>query len=1004
MEKMKKIHFKKRVKETLAVTLSMLMVLGTVLVPVKSEAKTVTDTMISVGDVLVQGDRIKFDNNTYGAVMFDVNVPGEEATMAGQFRPVDGSSSRQYEIGSMYYYDNNPTLEYPQDSTEPKIIIVNSKRTRNDEGREVLVIDGAEYNGFKVLYHHDEEVYREDYTYYRYGTTSSDKIDQPCRAPSVEDEHDSFGEVIGWSTNSDYYDSSSRGKFVPVGGDVKYSEFISYESNSSLDLYSVYNRTSPETELSVEMDDYSLEEEIPVPTVTTDRTDYEINYYKGDDTTSLGSEVPEKPGSYTIKVTAPATDSVITNGVLTSRGFVSEEATDTFTVTGFAKVSKAPEAIEGLAYTGEAQELIHIGEVENGVLNYRIFVDGEEELDFSETVPSATEVGDYTVQYMAVGIDGYDDSDIESIDVTIDKAEISPKVSIEGWTYGQTANSPSIDASTNPGGGEVKYLYKAVNAEDSTYETRVPSESGGFTVMAIVTETDNYKGGSGTADFEIAKASPKMVTEPTAKSGLVYNGSELALLDKKGSVEHGTLVYSLEESGNYSDSVPTAKDPGDYPVWYKVLGAQHYEDISPKKVTATIAKGKPTLSTAPKANTLTENGKAQALVTAGKAEHGTILYSTAKDGTYSTAVPTATKAGDYTVWYKVNGDTNYTNIDPASVGVKIAQKQEEKKEDKKEDKKEEKKEDNKTVLKSGSVSISVSSATYGGNPPTPVVTSTTNDVSKATILYKSAAAPDNTYSAKMPSEVGNYAAKVTLPANNEYAECSATCGFSISYLPLPQGAYTIEGTQGTQGWYKSAVKLLPGDGYQISVGNRGNFTAGPIDLSEANAGGVFYVRKAETGEQTDGIKIATLRIDAQVPQIHGMEGGGLYFADENGAVIGTASDKNLDKVLVDGKEVEVKADGKGNVTFDLPTGKRKQKVEITVLDKAGNETKMSVTTAPAWMQAGIIGEGEYFLEGDGTGYKTPTGTSVWTADGDATTYMPGITFYANEGDYNFHKH
>ena len=134
-----------------------------------------------------------------------------------------------------------------------------------------------------------------------------------------------------------------------------------------------------------------------------------------------------------------------------------------------------------------------------------------------------------------------------------------------------------------------------------------------------------------------------------------------------------------------------------------------------------------------------------------------------------------------------------------------------------------------------------------------------------------------------------------------------------------------------------------------------------------------------------------------------MENGGIYFVDDTGALKATASDKNLKKVLVDGTEVKTVSDGNGNVTFDLPYGKRKQTVKISVYDDAGNEASMNVTTAPAWMKDGIIVEGDLYLEG-GTLYKTPEGSSTWTAGGDSTTYMGGISFYSKEGDYTFTKH
>ena len=61
----------------------------------------------------------------------------------------------------------------------------------------------------------------------------------------------------------------------------------------------------------------------------------------------------------------------------------------------------------------------------------------------------------------------------------------------------------------------------------------------------------------------------------------------------------------------------------------------------------------------PTANTLTYTGAAQALVTAGTASIGEVVYSLTEMGTYSTTIPTGTNAGTYTVWYKVEGTTNY---------------------------------------------------------------------------------------------------------------------------------------------------------------------------------------------------------------------------------------------------------------------------------------------------------------------------------------------------------
>jgi Synergist-CTERM protein sorting domain-containing protein len=87
------------------------------------------------------------------------------------------------------------------------------------------------------------------------------------------------------------------------------------------------------------------------------------------------------------------------------------------------------------------------------------------------------------------------------------------------------------------------------------------------------------------------------------------------------------------------------------------------------KVKLTVSKATPTV-TAPKAKALTYTGKAQALITAGKTTGGTLQYKLGS-GSYSTALPKATKAGSYTVYYKVVGNANYKDVAAKSLKVTI---------------------------------------------------------------------------------------------------------------------------------------------------------------------------------------------------------------------------------------------------------------------------------------------------------------------------------------------
>ena len=88
-----------------------------------------------------------------------------------------------------------------------------------------------------------------------------------------------------------------------------------------------------------------------------------------------------------------------------------------------------------------------------------------------------------------------------------------------------------------------------------------------------------------------------------------------------------------------------------------------------------------TVTTKPTGKTLTYNGKAQELVTVGKAEGGEMQYAIGKDNKtapttgWSKSIPNETDAGTYYVWYKVVGDENHEDTEPAYVTAKIEARQ-----------------------------------------------------------------------------------------------------------------------------------------------------------------------------------------------------------------------------------------------------------------------------------------------------------------------------------------
>ena len=170
-------------------------------------------------------------------------------------------------------------------------------------------------------------------------------------------------------------------------------------------------------------------------------------------------------------------------------------------------------------------------------------------------------------------------------------------------------------------------------------------------------------------DFEITKATPK-VTAPTANT-LTYNGEAQALVNA-GFTDFGTMLYSLTEDGEYTTSIPTGTNADSYTVYYYVQGNENANDSAVASVTVEIAKAVASITAAPTPNTLTYIGEAQYLINTGEANVGTMVYSLTEDGEYTTSIPQGTNAGDYTVWYYVQGDANHNDSAKATVSVNIA--------------------------------------------------------------------------------------------------------------------------------------------------------------------------------------------------------------------------------------------------------------------------------------------------------------------------------------------
>ena len=240
-------------------------------------------------------------------------------------------------------------------------------------------------------------------------------------------------------------------------------------------------------------------------------------------------------------------------------------------------VLTAPTAKTSLGYNGSAQVLVNAGSTTGGTVLYK--VDAGE---YSSELPKATEIGTYVVSYKVDGGTNYTDIAEDSLEVTIGKGSINPVVTISDWTFSETASTPST--SGNPGSGEVTYQYKVKGADDSTYSIVVPLDAGEYTVKATVSETTNYLGGTATADFKIAQATPTGYDIPTGKTATY--GDDLSSVALPDNWSWKTPTEKVGNAGNRAHTaIYTPTDPN-----YKTVEEDIIIEVAKANPTYTLPK------------------------------------------------------------------------------------------------------------------------------------------------------------------------------------------------------------------------------------------------------------------------------------------------------------------------------------------------------------------------------------------------------------------------------
>ena len=299
--------------------------------------------------------------------------------------------------------------------------------------------------------------------------------------------------------------------------------------------------------------------------------------YAAQGSSDFSTTVPTNAGSYTVKV---------------------QYATDTEIHTGTAEFTISPKSIEGAAVTRDQSEQVYDGgekkpAVTSVVLDGNTLTAGTEYAVAYANNINATKLGpDSQAKIIITGTGNY----TGEITVRFPINPVTLRIIGEDRmtataSYGTKVKDIPVSSTT------VYYNSSKVTIVPGTWKfdgdgmDEIPEVGNTKVYRAVFTPTsggENYRECFTYIRPSISQAAGA-VTDPAAKTDLVYNGEEQALLGTLPTSSTGTVQYSLDGT-NYTETPPTGKEAGTYTVSYKVVGDKNHLDVETQSIAVKIEK------------------------------------------------------------------------------------------------------------------------------------------------------------------------------------------------------------------------------------------------------------------------------------------------------------------------------------------------------------------------------------------------------------------------------
>jgi hypothetical protein len=360
--------------------------------------------------------------------------------------------------------------------------------------------------------------------------------------------------------------------------------------------------------------------------------------------------------------------------------------------------------------------------------------------------------------------------------------------------------------------GTLKYTLTAGDATDYSETLPTGTEAKTYTVYYKV-EGDANHTDVAPASLDVTIA-PKTVSTPTitlSQTSFVYDGTakEPSVTVKDGETEIPSSEYTVSYANNTNVAATTDENAPTVTITDKDGG--NYIISGSTTFSITAAESSVTPPTAKEG--LTYNGQDQELINAGSSTTGTVKYTlTAADATdYSEAIPTGKEAKTYTVYYKVEGDANHNDSDPASIEISIAAK----------------------TVSTPTITLSQTQYVYDGTAKEPGVTVKDGETeipsSEYTVSY--------TNNTDVASATDNNAPTVTITDKD-----------GGNYIVSGSTTFTIIAADGTL-TLPSVIEGLTYNGQDQALINAGSSTSGTMKYSLTGADATDYSEAIPTGKE-----------------------------------------------------------------------------------------------------------------------------------------------------------